>query len=176
MTELVQINSSTGASAHAALFGILDADLPATGGGYAVVVTTPATGSNYIAAATLEFTGVLGFGVTGSQAQTAGLNDNVPTVTVTSTAADSMLIDAVGPNAALTGTVTGSVGQTSEYQFNDGVSHSLLDSICLTTTVGSYTMSWLESLTPPRQAMVVAELTPFVPPTQSPLFWIGSEF
>lgn len=179
MTEAIQINSSTGSSAHAAIFYILNADLPATAGDYSVVITT--AGSNRILAAVYELTGVdqaapvIQPGVNYTQQPNGSVTNPINCV-VAPDIADSFIIDVLSSGGGLyTATATGTTGQTERVQTQYSTAYQIFSSTLAASTTGNYTMEWTLNATPDRQAQVVASFKPDVPQTGS-LFWTGSEF
>jgi hypothetical protein len=179
MTEVVQINSSTGSSAHAGIFYILDANLPATAGNYSVVVTT--AGSNRMLAAVYELTGVdqsapvIQPGVNYTQQPNGSVTNPIDCI-VAPDVANAFIIDVLSSGGALfTATATGTTGQTARVQTQYSTAYQIFSSTLAASTTGNYTMEWTLNTTPSRQAQVVASFKPYVPPTES-LFWTGSEF
>ena len=180
MTLGPQINSGTGSSAHSCIAYILDASLPSTTGNYSVVVTT--AGSNRIYGVALELTGVdqtAGLTVQGTLAQPNGSVTNPITLAVTTPNANDFILNtcSAGGND-FTAVPSGTAGQATYENANDGSAYNIFTSTLQAGVAGSYTTGWSESGgTPSRQTMVVAALKTYITPSGSTLdfnFWASN--
>lgn len=157
---------------------MLDADLPSSAGGYPGLISTAAAAD--VACAAYELSGVdQTTPVDLSDIQTKITLSNTASITLATTSPD-FLVDVVASylTSPITGTTTGTAGQTERFDFATGARLNTQSSTLSATTSGNMTMSWLLSASSGRIADTCAAFRPAsaVAVPSPPLFFIGSEF
>lgn len=154
MTEVIKVTNAT-TDAYVYIWKHLTPD----SGTHNLVISQ--SGSSAVNGGGVELTGASDTGATNSNNQTS---NNAPTVALTTTVANSVVLNigtaGGGDSSATTATATGT-NQTERWQRTSGNSRDTFVSTQTTTTAGSYTSSW--SLTASfATTMLAVEIKPTI--------------